>query len=59
MLEFDNSCAAGTDGVAGIGLSNVKAVTEKYHGAMLTEYENQRFRLNVLLKLEMHSDTSE
>ena len=51
MLEFDNSCAAGMDMAAGTGLSNVRAVAEKYHGAMLTEYENQRYRLNVLLNL--------
>lgn len=53
MLEFDNSCAAGTAVAEGIGLSNVRAVAEKYHGAMQTEYGNQRFRLNVLLNLSL------
>lgn len=51
MLEFDNTCAEGTSVAVGIGLSNVKAVAEKYHGAMLTERESCGFRLNVLLNL--------
>lgn len=51
MLEFDNSCAKGTEVEAGTGLSNIKAVAEKYHGAMLAEYEGLRFRLSVLLNL--------
>jgi len=51
MLEFDNTCTAGTAVVTGTGLLNVKAVAEKYHGAMMTEKDNQHFRLNVLLNL--------
>ena len=51
MLEFGNTCGEGTSVETGIGLSNIKAVAEKYHGAMITEMENRRFRLNVLLNL--------
>lgn len=51
MLEFDNTCAAKATVAMGIGLSNVRAVAEKYHGAMLAETENHWFRLNVLLNL--------
>lgn len=60
MLEFDNTCAAGTAVAAGTGLSNVRAVAEKYHGAMMAESESRRFRLNVLLNLNRnHFNTSE
>ena len=38
----------------GIGLSNVRAVAEKYHGATLTEKVGQHFSLNVLLNISLH-----
>lgn len=50
MIEVQNSCSF--DGSyqkgEGIGLSNIKAVTEKYHGAMTVEKERGYFRLDVL-----------
>ncbi len=59
MLEFDNTCVLGTTAAIGTGLSNIRAVAEKYHGAMLTESDGQWFRLNVLLNLSgMHFNTS-
>ena len=51
MLEFDNTCAADAAVTAGTGLSNIRAVAEKYHGAVMMENENLHFRLNVLLNL--------
>ena len=41
----------------GTGLSNIKAVTEKYHGVMLTEKIERRFSLNVLLNLSIHPES--
>ena len=49
MLTFENTCPAGPPAPAGTGLSNIKAVAEKYHGAVLTEKTGQRFSLSVLL----------
>ncbi|WP_350340274.1 GHKL domain-containing protein [Candidatus Merdisoma sp. JLR.KK006] len=42
----------------GTGLSNIKAVTEKYHGAMLTEKIERRFSLNVLLNISIHPEST-
>ena len=49
MLEFENTCSDEPLPPAGTGLSSIKAVTEKYHGAMLVEKEKHLFSLNVLL----------
>ena len=35
----------------GFGLSNVKKITEKYSGYMMTEHESNRFKVVVLLYL--------
>ena len=35
----------------GTGLSNIRTVAEKYHGAMLVEKTDQRFFLHVLLNI--------
>ena len=51
-LEFKNSCVPGPMPPMGTGLSNIKSVAEKYHGAILTEKEEHVFCLNVLLKGE-------
>ena len=51
MLEFENTCAPGPDIVMGTGLSNIKAVAEKYSGAMTMEKAAATFRLNVLLNI--------
>ncbi len=51
MLIFENTCLDEPLPSPGIGLSNIKSVAEKYHGAMLTEKEGGHFSLNVLLNL--------
>ena len=51
MLTFENSCPDTSLPPAGTGLSNIKAVAEKYHGAVLTEKSGGRFSLNVLLNI--------
>lgn len=49
MLTFENTCADKPMPPAGTGFSNIRAVAEKYHGAVLTEKAGGRFSLNVLL----------
>ena len=49
MLTFENTCSGDPLPPAGTGLSNIKAVAEKYHGAMLAEKHGGRFYLSVLL----------
>ena len=49
MLTFENTCSDGPLPPAGTGLSNIRAVAEKYRGAVLTEKKEGRFYLSVLL----------
>lgn len=61
MLEIENSRSP--DGSyekgSGIGLLSIKAVAEKYHGAVTTEEEADFFQLNVLFIISRHlSDIS-
>lgn len=49
MLTFENTCSDGPLPPAGTGLSNIKAVAEKYHGAVLTEKNRGHYYLSVLL----------
>lgn len=49
MMEIENCFQGGGAFQCGTGLSNVKAVVEKYHGAMSVKTQGQRFILNVLL----------
>lgn len=51
MLTFENTCADEPLPPAGTGLSNIRVVAEKYHGAVLTEKTGGRFSLNVLLNV--------
>lgn len=51
MLTFENTCADEPLPPAGTGLSNIRVVAEKYHGALLTEKTGGRFSLNVLLNV--------
>jgi len=51
LLAFDNPCADGPAPPMGTGLANIKAVAEKYHGAMLAEQKERRFSLSVLLDI--------
>lgn len=57
MLEFNNTCLDEPLPPMGTGLSNIKAVAEKYHGAMLTEKKNRHFSLNVLLNISLHPES--
>lgn len=57
-LGFENSCAPGPMPPAGVGLSNVRAAAEKYHGAMLAEKDGAVFRLDVLLNISAHPEDS-
>ena len=51
MLTFENTCSDEPMSPAGTGLSNIKAVAEKYHGAMLTEKNGRQYYLSVLLNI--------
>ena len=57
MLAFENTCSDEPLPPAGTGLSNIKAVAEKYHGAMLTEKSGQQFSLHVLLNISLHPES--
>ena len=57
MLAFENTCSDNPLPPTGTGLSNIKAVTEKYHGVMLTEKIERRFSLNVLLNISIHPES--
>lgn len=56
MLAFENTCSDEPLPPAETGLSNIKSVAEKYHGATLTEKVGQRFSLNVLLNISLHPE---
>ncbi len=49
MFSFENTCSSMPLPPMGTGLSNIKSVAEKYHGAMLTEKTDECFFLHVLL----------
>lgn len=51
MLTFENTCSQEPLSPAGTGFSNIRAVAEKYHGAVLTEKAGKWFSLNVLLNV--------
>ena len=51
MLAFENTCSDDPLPPAGTGLSNIKAVAEKYHGTLLTEKKGRQFYLSVLLNI--------
>ena len=51
MLAFENTCSDAPLPPAGTGLSNIKAVAEKYRGALLTEKNGHRYCLSVLLNV--------
>ncbi|MCI8402289.1 MAG: GHKL domain-containing protein [Lachnospiraceae bacterium] len=53
MLIFQNSCSHEPLPPMGTGLSNIRSVARKYHGAMLTEKKEGVFTLNVLLNTQM------
>lgn len=49
MVEIENSCSQAKSYQKGIGLSNIEAVAQKYHGAVTIENYNESFCLSVLL----------
>ncbi len=51
MLTFENTCSDDPLPPAGTGRSNIEAVAEKYHGAVLTEKNGKQFYLSVLLNI--------
>ncbi len=51
MLTFENTCSDEPVPPAGTGLSNIRAVAEKYRGALMTEQTGGRFSLNVLVNV--------
>ena len=54
LLEIKNSFRGNSLPKKGTGLSNIHAVTEKYHGAMSTKIRGTSFLLSVLLILPRH-----
>ena len=53
MLAFENTCSDEPLPPAGTGLSNIRAVAEKYHGAVMTEKNEGKFYLCVLLNASL------
>lgn len=54
FMEIENSFQGNGMFKKGTGLSNIKAVTEKYHGAMSVKTQGRTFILNVLLIIPRH-----
>lgn len=54
LLEIENSFNGRDLVKGGTGLSNIKMITEKYHGAMNIKTENKIFILSVLLIIPQH-----
>ena len=59
MLTFENTCPDEPPSPAGTGLSNIKVVAEKYHGALITEKRGRRFYLSVLLNISGFASSRE
>ena len=57
MLVFENTCSGEPLPPAGTGLSNIKSVAEKYHGAVLTEKREGRFSLSLLLNISLQPES--
>ncbi len=56
LLEIENSFPGNRLPRKGTGLSNVKAVTERYHGAMSIKTDRSTFLLSILLIIPQHSE---
>lgn len=54
LLEIENSYQGNGKFKSGTGLSNIRAVAEKYHGAMSAKTQGTSFVLNVLLIIPQH-----
>lgn len=57
FMEIENSVWGKGISGKGTGLNNVKAVVEKYHGAMSIKVENHAFILSILLIIPQHSES--
>lgn len=57
LLEVENSFQGKGVFRKGTGLSNIKAVAEKYHGSMNVEVQDTAFFLSVLLIIPQHSES--
>lgn len=57
MMEIENSFRGAGAVQRGTGLSNVKAVIEKYHGAMSVKTQGQVFFLNVMLIMPQQQES--
>lgn len=51
LLSFENTCPPGPPAPEGTGLANIRAVAEKYRGAVRAERSGGWFRLRVLLNI--------
>ncbi len=56
LLEFQNTCLEGPLPPMGVGLSNIQAVAETYHGTIMAEKDGASYRLNVLLNISLQSE---
>lgn len=56
FMEIENSYQGSGMFKKGTGLSNIRTVTEKYHGAMSTRIQEQTFVLHVLLIIPQHPE---
>jgi signal transduction histidine kinase len=57
LLEIENSFQGKGLFRTGTGLSNVKAIAEKYHGAVSVKTQGTEFMLSVLLIIPQHSES--
>lgn len=57
LIEIENSFQGKGCIKEGTGLENIKAVAEKYHGAMNIKAGDGAFILNVLLIIPQHSQS--
>jgi len=56
LLEVENSFQKKGPAGQGTGLSNIKAVAEKYQGAMSIKTQENSFLLSVLLVIPQHPE---
>ncbi|MCI9162479.1 MAG: GHKL domain-containing protein [Lachnospiraceae bacterium] len=57
-LAFENTCLDGVLPPMGTGLSNIRAISEKYQGSMLAEQAGGFFSLNILLDISLQTEDS-
>ena len=57
LIEISNSYSGRGSLRSGTGLANIKAVAEKYHGAMEVRTDGEKFTLSVLLIIPQQSES--